>query len=54
MQYVNDFLDDNEIQYNNKLEDYIDDEDDVEYESDNETSRSERENLYIKSDDSYV
>ena len=34
VQRVNDFIDDNEIQYNDTLEDYIDDEEDVEYEFD--------------------
>ena len=47
VQSVDDFIDNNEVQYNDTLEDYMDDEEDVEYESDDETSESETENLYI-------
>ena len=51
VQHIDDFIDDNEVQYDDTLEDYIDDED-VEYESDDETSKSETENLHINSNDS--
>ena len=54
VQRVDDFIDDNEVQYDDTLEDYIDDDEDIEYESDDETSESETENLYIDSDDSNV
>ena len=54
VQCVDDFIDDNEVQYDETLENYMDDEEDVEYESDNETSESETENFYIDSDDSDV
>ena len=47
-----DFINDNEIQYDDTLEDDMDDEEDVEYESDDETSESETKPLYIDSDDS--
>ena len=43
-----DFVNDNELQYNDTLEDDMDDEENVEYESDDETS--EIEPLYIDSD----
>ena len=46
------FINDNEIQYDNTLEDDMDNEEDVEYESDYETSESETKHLYIDSDDS--
>ena len=54
VQRVDDFIDDNEIQYDDTLEDDMDDEEGVEYESDHKTSESEIEPLYIGSDDSYV
>ena len=54
VQRVDNFIDENEIQYDDILENYMDDKEDVEYESDNETSESETENLYIDSDDSDV
>ena len=47
-----DFINDNEIQYDDTLEDDMEDEEDVEYKSDDETSESETESLYIDSDDS--
>ena len=47
-----DFINDNEIQYDDILEDDMDDEEDVEYEFDDETSESETEPLYIDSNDS--
>ena len=54
VQCVDEFIDDNEVQYDDTLEDYIDDDEDVEYESNDETSESETKNLYIDSDDSNV
>ena len=47
-----DFINDNEIQYDDRLEDDIDDEEAVEYESDDETSESKTKHLYIDSDNS--
>ena len=54
VQHVDDFIDDNKVQYSDTLEDYMDNEEDIEYEFDDETSESETENLYIDSDDSNV
>ena len=51
MQRVDDFIDDNEVQYDDRLKDDMDDEEDIEYESDDETSGSETENLYIDLDE---
>ena len=47
-----DFINDNEIQYDNTLKDDTNDEEHVESESDDETSESETETVYIDSDDS--
>ena len=51
LQRVYNFIGDNKGQYDDTLEDYIDDEEDVEYESNDETSENKIENLYIDSDD---
>ena len=51
LQRVYNFIGDNKGQYDDTLEDYIDDEEDVEYESKHETSENKIENLYIDSDD---
>ena len=45
------FINDNEVQYDDIWEDYMDDEEDVEYESDNKTNENEIKNLYIDTDD---
>ena len=49
---ADDFINDNEIQYDDRLEDDMDDEEDVEYEFDDKISESKIEPLYIDSDDS--
>ena len=54
VQRVDDFIDNNEVQYNDTLEDYMDDDEDVEYESNDKTSESEIKNLYIDSNASDV
>ena len=41
VQCVDNFIDDNKIQYDDTLEDYMDNEEDIEYESDDETSENE-------------
>ena len=51
VQRVDDFIDDNEIQYEDTLEVDMDDEKNVEYESDDETSKSETNHVYISNDD---
>ena len=48
-----DLTDNNEVQHDDTLEDYMDNEEDNEYEFDDETSESETENLYIDTNDSY-
>ena len=43
VQSVDDFIDDNEVQYDGTLEDYMDDQEDFEYESNDETSECQIE-----------
>ena len=47
-----DFINDNEIQYDDTSEDDTDEEKEVEYESNDKTNKSETEPVYINSDDS--
>ena len=47
LQCVDDFVDDNKVQYNDTLEDYMNDEEDVEYEFDDETSERNRKFVYL-------